>query len=318
MDEGVADLTRWERAKEVLRIAYTLPFVLASVVGVSFALTMSQEWLIALLIPLDVLFLALFVNFSNDYFDHKSGVDKLRFDTDSDPELQRELFELFDQKLFWSGNSLDRGIITEKQGKLLMTALVICIVTLAIPIILYGGWTIIILGLIGLALAFFYTAPPVNLGARGLGEVDVLISFTMISFFSYFVIVQEFSWTMLFLSLAIGTAVMIMRISDETPGYDSHVKKGEKNLVVRFGLENVTKIEIILLVLFYTFVALAAMTDWFFLLLFITLPIPIKALRLQQKKDRLRFWRPIPLFLKLAVSLQLLTLVALILRTVTC
>ena len=59
------------KAKEVLRIAYTLPFVMASVAGVAFALTMSDEWLLAFLIPLDVFFLALLVNFSNDYFDHK-------------------------------------------------------------------------------------------------------------------------------------------------------------------------------------------------------------------------------------------------------
>ena len=74
--------------KEVLRIAYTLPFVLSSVVGVVFALTLKQEWLIALLIPLDVFVLALFVNFSNDYYDHRSGVDKLRFSY-ADDELQQ-------------------------------------------------------------------------------------------------------------------------------------------------------------------------------------------------------------------------------------
>ena len=41
----------------------------------------------------------------------------------------------------------------------------------------------------------------------------------MMAFFSYFVIVQQFSWTMLFLALAIGSAVMLMRLSDEAPGY---------------------------------------------------------------------------------------------------
>jgi 1,4-dihydroxy-2-naphthoate octaprenyltransferase len=90
--EDSSRLTSWQKAKEVLRIAYTLPFVLASIVGVVFALTTRTEPLISILIPITVLFLALFVNFSNDYFDHKSGVDKLRFSYyDDDPGLKEEI-----------------------------------------------------------------------------------------------------------------------------------------------------------------------------------------------------------------------------------
>lgn len=283
----------------------------------AFALTVEQDWLLALLIPLDVLFLALFVNFSNDYFDHKSGVDKLRFEHDNDPELRRELLEMFDQKLFWSGNSLDRGIITERQGKALMAFLVACAVLLAVPIILLGGWIVVLLGLVALLLAFFYTAPPVNLGARGFGETDVLISFAMIAFFSYYVMVPRFSWAMLFLALAIGTAAMLMRVSDEAPGHSSHVQKGEKNLVVRVGLENVTRLEAGLVLIIYGFVALAALSEWPFVLLFLALPIALKALRVQRTADRLRFWRPIPLFLLQTIALEVLTVGALLLRTWT-
>lgn len=307
----------WQKVKEVLRIAYTLPFLLASVAGIAFALTVKQEWLMAVVIPLDVLVLALFVNFSNDYFDHKSGVDKLRFDRSNDPELEKALLELFDQKVFWSGNSLDRGIITESQGKVLMAGLVILAVLLSIPILLYGGWTVVVLGLMALALAFFYTAPPFNLGARGLGELDVFISFTMMAFFSYYVIVQEFSLTVLFVSLAIGLGAMIMRISDSVPGYDSHMAMGEKNLTVRVGLENVVRLEAVLVILVYVFVGLAGLTEPFLVILFLATPFAIKALRVQNIRDRLRFWRPIPMFLLQTVALELLTVVALILRTLT-
>ena len=179
-------LSRWDKTKEVLRIAYTLPFVLSSIVGVVFALTIKQDWLLAVLIPLDVFFLALFVNFSNDYYDHKSGVDKLRFSYTDDPELRARIAKLFNQKVFWSGNSLDRGIISDRQGKTLIILLGAIAVLIALPIIFFGGILVIVLGLISLALAFFYTAPPLNLGARGLGEIDVFLSFTMMSFFFIF------------------------------------------------------------------------------------------------------------------------------------
>lgn len=315
--EGTIELTRWQKTKEVLRIAYTLPFVLASVVGVVFALTMEQEWLVSLLIPLDVLFLALFVNFSNDYFDHKSGVDKLRFSYYEDESLKAEISQLFNQKVFWSGNSLDRGIITETQGKTLMAVLAAGALVLAIPVVLYAGWLAVILGLMGLALAFFYTAPPINLGARGLGELDVMLSFTMISFFSYFVIVQEFSWPMLFLSMAIGLGAMLMRLSDEAPGYPSHVAKGEKNLLVRFGIDNIGRIEKALIAALYICILAAVVFEPFFVLLLIVLPIPLKALRfLREDKTRLRLWRPIPQFLKQTMAIEVLAIIALIARTV--
>jgi len=234
--ESTEKLSGWEKTKEVLRIAYTLPFVLSSVVGVVFALTSKQEWSIAILIPLDVFVLALFVNFSNDYYDHRNGVDKLRFSYDDDPKLRARIAELFNENVFWSGNSLDRGIISDRQGKTLMVLLGSIAVIISLPIILYGGMLVIILGLISLAMAYFYTAPPVNLGARGLGEIDVFLSFTMMSFFSFYVIVQQFNLTMLFLSLTVGITVMLMRISDEAPGNPAHIKMGERNLLVMIGM----------------------------------------------------------------------------------
>ena len=314
--DSVMKLSGWDKTKEVLRIAYTLPFVLSSVVGVVFALTLKQEWLIALLIPLDVFVLALFVNFSNDYYDHRSGVDKLRFSY-ADDELQAKISALFNQKVFWSGNSLDRGIITDRQGKVLIVILGTIAIAFAIPIVLYGGLLVIVLGVISLALALFYTAPPLNLGARGLGEVDVFISFTMISFFSYFVIVQQFNWTILFLSLAVGTTAMLMRISDEAPGNPAHLKMGEKNLLVLFGLGNLKKLETALIIVYYAFVACAAVLVPWFVVLFLTLPIAVGALRLLNTKDDLQYWRPIPQFLKLAISTELLIVLVLIVRTLT-
>jgi len=315
--DSVTKLSVWDKTKEVLRIAYTLPFVLCSVVGVTFALTLREEWLMALLIPLDVFFLALFVNFSNDYYDHRSGVDKLRFSYSDDPVLRARIAELFNQKVFWSGNSLDRGIITDRQGRALIVLLGVIAISISIPIILYGGILVIVLGGISLALSFFYTAPPLNLGARGLGEIDVFLSFSMISFFSYFVIVQQFNWTILFLSLSIGISVMLMRISDEAPGNPAHLKMGERNLLVLFGIGNLKKLESALIVMFYAFVACAAMLVPWFVLLFLTIPIAFGAVRLLNNKDDLQYWRPIPQFLKLAITNELFIVVILIVRTLT-
>ncbi len=306
----------WYKIKEVLRIAYTLPFVLSSMVGVVFASLHYGFSFLAVLIPLDVFFLALFVNFSNDYFDFKSGVDLKRFE-EQDPKVMEKVTELFDQRVFWSGNSFDKGIITERQGKALMVAIAAVCVIVAIPIVLSAGFLAVALGLIGMGLAFFYTAPPLNLGARGLGEIDVMLSFTLMAFFSYFVIGQNFSLEMLFLALSIGISMMMVRLCDEAPGYDAHVASGEKNLCVRVGLENMPRLLGALMLIFYVTIAVASILNPFFLILFLTVPLALRAMGyLRKREDEIRFWRTIPETFKLAVFNQVLIILVLIVQNV--
>src|SRR5512137_1894014 len=91
------------KVRNVLRLAYTLPFVLASLTGVACALALEQQWLMALLIPLDVFVLAMFVNLSNDYFDYRSGVDKARFEV-MDAAISDPANKSLTDKVFWQGN----------------------------------------------------------------------------------------------------------------------------------------------------------------------------------------------------------------------
>ena len=317
--EATVDCSRsicW-KAKEVLRIAYTLPFVMSSVAGVAFAMAMSSEWILAVLIPLDVFFLAMLVNFSNDYYDHLSGVDKLRFSCLDDEAFNQQIRQITDGKVYWSGNSLDRGIISDYHGKMLLLVILACAVVVAVPIIYLTGYISLILGCIAIMLALFYTLPPVNLGARGFGELDVMVSFFCIPFFSYFVVVQEFSYTVLFVSLAIGFGAMLMRLADEVPGYDAHVAMGEKNLVVRFGIDSVSKIEWALIFLIYSMVALAAFTNPYLILLFLTLPLPLKAMKeLKTYDDEIKYWRPLTKFMFTTAGRGFLSVISLMAQTI--
>src|SRR5690606_27052615 len=147
-----------------------LPFVMASVTGAAFALTVCDEWLLAVLIPLDIFFFALFANLSNDYFDHKSGTDATRFDFMTE-ESKEAIKELYDERIYWDGNIFDKGDVSERTGKIVLDVSLAMALLTALPIIMYGGWLVVVLGAIGLFLAYFYTAPPLNLGAHGLGEL---------------------------------------------------------------------------------------------------------------------------------------------------
>jgi 1,4-dihydroxy-2-naphthoate octaprenyltransferase len=308
------ELSLGRKLMDILRISYTITFVLASVTGVALALTVKQEWPIAFLIPLDVFFLALFVNFSNDYFDHKSGVDQLRFqEHGQDIEQVREILP---EKFYWSGNAFDNGLVTEKQGKAIMGVIAAMAVILAIPIVLYGGLIVLLLGAIGFFLSYFYTAPPINLGARGFGELDVAVSFAFISFFSYFVIVQEFSWEAVLIACCVGLAVGMVRIVDEMTGYEAHVKAKERNLCVILGLEKVVDLIAVLLIALYILIGVLLYFDLTYAVLFLTVPAAMRTVRyLRKKDDELRLVRPVPEIFKVAVGTEILIVIALIART---
>jgi len=303
------------KAKTVLRISYTIPFVLASVTGVAFGLTMSSDLLLGALIVSDVFILALFANLSNDYFDHKSGADKNRFMTD-DPELWQAARKIMGEKVYWEGNAFDLGFITERSGKMIMAGLVAAAVGIGIPIILLGGWIVIPLGLVALALSFFYTAPPLNLGARGLGEIDVLASFACMSYFSYFVVHQVLSLEMLMIALAVGLAVMMMRIVDETNGYEAHVAAGEKDLCVRLGLEGAVRLVTYLVIVYFVVVGSLLLFDLTYVILFLNLVPAARLVRyLGNKSDAFRFIRPVFQTLALAIGTEILVIIALTART---
>ncbi|MDD1747839.1 MAG: prenyltransferase [Methanomassiliicoccales archaeon] len=302
------------KVRNVLRIAYTLPFVLASITGVAYALTQEQEWLMALLIPLDVFVLAMFVNLTNDYYDYRSGVDKARFEI-MDAAMSDPANKSLTDNVFWQGNSFDRGLISERTGLILVVALALIAAALSIPIILFGGWLVLVLGLVAFFLAFFYTAPPLNLGARGLGELDVMLSFAMISFFSYYVIAQDLILAPVLIAMTIGLNAMNMRIVDEMSGLEAHRRTGEKDLVVILGVDRAANLMLAIIVVMYGLCVILCYFDPFFLLLFLTVPLAIRAQRrLRDKSDRLRVMRPVLDVLKLAVGHALIIIIVLSMR----
>ena len=279
MDQPSKDeLSMLTRVNLIFRFSYTIPFLLASVCGVVYAVPYDVPWHIMVLIPVAVLLLALFVNFSNDYFDHKSGVDKKVNDRKS---RTRDNLMTSDavKRVYWEGNQFDTGLVTERQGKAIMAALLVLIVIVALPVIAYGGWSVVVMGLIGAALAFFYTAPPVNLGARGLGEVSVAISFFMMCFCSFYVATGTLTVEILLFSVMIGIIVGLMRLIDSMSANDVHLEMHEVNMSIRLGTEGTVRAIKAVVVIAYVLAALMCYYNLLNVLLFATLLITVKMVR---------------------------------------
>lgn len=304
--------TLWDKVRNVFRISYTLPFVFAALTGVAFAWTVKPEYLIGTLILLDVFLLALFVNISNDYFDHKSGADKNRWQSHS-AIPKEELKANFNEKFFWEGNAFDRGLVTDHTGKVIIAALAVMAGALAIPIIMYGGPIVLVMGGIAFFLSYFYTAPPLNLGAKGLGEIDVCLSFICMSLFSYLVIVQDFNLQMVLIAVTVGIVVMLMRVVDQMFGYEAHLEAKEKDFSVRFGREGAAKITMAMLVVAYSInLLLVLFFNVLFLLTFLTIPLALNMVKIfKDENEKFRWLKPVPFMLKIATGQELLIVIGL-------
>ena len=199
---------------------------------------------------LGVICVHIFGNLYNDYFDVKSGTD----------ENNNEYFNVGDKSLILRGaqisggsRAIELGLITlkntKKLGTFMIASALICVIILSINIFLQTGslnniYAIIIIGIIGSLLAYFYTAEPLRLSARkGLGELTIFLTFgpllTLGSFFamSNSEVAINFEAFKLFLLIGIPLGLLTTNILfiNQYPDYKSDKKSDKINLVVLFG-----------------------------------------------------------------------------------
>lgn len=98
------------------------------------------------------------------------------------------------------------------------------------------GWPILVFGLGGFVLSVAYTAPPLRLKKRGLGEPDVLVVWgPLMVGGTYYAAVGHVTWEVILASLPYGllcTAVLMGKHIDKAP-YDEPL--GIRTLPVRLG-----------------------------------------------------------------------------------
>ncbi len=95
------------------------------------------------------------------------------------------------------------------------------------PIILY-------VGLLGFVFVYSYTAPPLRLSHRGLGELAVGVSFgPLIVLGSYVAQTGAIALAPFLVSIAVGLFTATVLLFNEFPDYESDTAVGKRNLVVR-------------------------------------------------------------------------------------
>jgi 1,4-dihydroxy-2-naphthoate octaprenyltransferase len=112
------------------------------------------------------------------------------------------------------------------------------------------------LGVLGVALAFFYHAPPLRLAYRGLGELAVAASYgPLIAAGTYLVQRHQVSSGVLWASLPLGLAIGAFLWINEFPDARADAAAGKRTLVVRLGRRRAARGFAVLQAVVYTTLA---------------------------------------------------------------
>ena len=208
-------------------------------------------------------------NLANDYYDHKTGNDDIN--TSLTP---------------FSGGSrvIQNGVIPAKHmliGSFLFFGLG-SVMGLYLNAITPGN-LVLYLGIFGLLSGFLYTATPVLIGYRGVGELVVGLNLgTLTIIGSYFVQAHSVSWPVFWMSLPIGFLVAAILYINQFPDYEADKAVNKKHLVVRLGKRRAVYGYYLLIASTYLVIAgsvLFRMVTPFALVSFLTLPLAIGAVR---------------------------------------
>ncbi len=185
----------------------------------------------------------------------------------------------------WSGGSrvLVAGELPRKVA--LIAALVLATIGIAVSVVLVAdaGFSIVPTLVAMSALAWMYSAPPVRLCARGLGELTTAIVVTgLVPWLGFSLQAPDLRGASHVLLAIAPLAVLqvAMLVAIEFPDADGDAATGKRTLVVRIGAERAAKLYVLLLTLAYLCLPIAALLDLpTRVVIAATVPTPIAAWR---------------------------------------
>jgi 1,4-dihydroxy-2-naphthoate octaprenyltransferase len=212
-------------------------------------------------------------NVMNDYFDHKSGCDEANSD--------------FVRPFTGGSRLIQKGILSPKE--VFIESIVLFAVAIACGIYLTAavGWLAFAFGAIGAASGYFYTAPPLRLCARGLGEIVVGVNFgVLVTLGSYYIQTAELNWMPVVASLPLAVLIAAVLYINQFQDVRADSLAGKRNLVVRLGRKRAAWFFAIFMLLPYVAVTVAvsagAVPSLSLLALF-ALPISVRAFMIAKK-----------------------------------
>ncbi len=126
-----------------------------------------------------------------------------------------------------------------------------------------NGWLLLLLGLVGGALAVFYTLPPFSLQYHGLGDVAVGVVFgPIVTLGAFAVQTGALSWEALLASVPLGILVAAFLFVNEMPEHETDLRGGKQTIPARLGLERSYRLYLAMVAVAIAFLLTAAAFAW--------------------------------------------------------
>jgi len=158
-------------------------------------------------------------NLLNDYYDVKNEVD-----TPSSPTVKYRPHPLVENAL--------------NLNQVLTVSLLLYATGIAIGFYLTAtrGWPILLIGIVGVLTAVFYTAPPFNLKYHALGEPTVFLLWGPLAMLgAHYVQTETFDFAVVLISLPFGILVGLVLLANNIRDMAFDEKQGIKTLPVLLG-----------------------------------------------------------------------------------
>lgn len=158
-----------------------------------------------------------------------------------------------------------------------------------LALIYLGRPYVILIGLMGLGMAYLYSASPVQLMSLGLGELTIFLAFgPVLSFGTYYVMTGLLAPVGLAVSLPLAWLITAILWINEFPDLEADKSAAKRHLVVRLGLKRARWIYAALMVA--PFLSLFLLLEVFnlpelIMAALVALPLALKAVRLAFETD---------------------------------
>jgi 1,4-dihydroxy-2-naphthoate octaprenyltransferase len=246
--------------------ATVVPILLGAVIA--WARTNTFHWGYFLLTMMGGLLLHTGANVANDYYDHLSGAD----------EMNVEFVRPFTggSRMIQEGLLTPRAVLSGALAALSLAGVV------GLYLAYMRGPLILLFGIIGIFSGFFYTAPPISLASRGIGEFFIGLNFgVLMTVGSYYVQAGSLAWEPAVASIPVALLITAILYINEFQDAPADGAAGKAHLVVRLGRRKAVQGYILLLAFTYLAILLAAIfriTSPFTLIALITLPVALRAI----------------------------------------
>ena len=119
------------------------------------------------------------------------------------------------------------------------------------------------LGIAGVVLSIGYTAPPLKLVYRGIGDIAVAAGFgPIMTLGSYAVVARQLSFEAFYASLPVAIFVMLILYVNQVPDRRGDAAAGKRTVAVRFSPRTITRGYDVLVTIGFACIVVGALVGW--------------------------------------------------------